>query len=82
MCRTFLPLMAQDGRIVNLSSVGSSLKPYSETIQQRFRNPNATQADLDTLAEDFLVSRSLPLPTTSITSLASQDSSPPPPPKT
>ena len=56
MCRTFLPLMAQHGRIVNLSSVGSSLKPYSESIQQRFRNLNATQADLDTLAEDFLVS--------------------------
>ncbi|RMY34298.1 hypothetical protein D0865_14221 [Hortaea werneckii] len=48
--------MAKNGRIVNMSSVGSSLKPYSEAMRQRFRNPNASQEDLDQLAEDFLKS--------------------------
>ena len=55
MCHAFLPIMAKNGRIVNMSSVGSSLKPYSEAMRQRFRNPNASQEDLDQLAEDFLV---------------------------
>lgn len=56
MCRAFLPLLSKDGRIVNLSSVASSLKPYASTIQQRFRNPHASLEDLDRLAEDYLVS--------------------------
>ncbi|RMZ02387.1 hypothetical protein D0860_07226 [Hortaea werneckii] len=56
MCHAFLPIMAKGGRIVNMSSVGSSLKPYSEAMRQRFRNPNASQEDLDQLAEDFLKS--------------------------
>lgn len=55
MCHAFLPIMAKNGRIVNMSSVGSSLKPYSEAMRQRFRNPNASQQDLDQLADDFLV---------------------------
>jgi len=54
MCRTFLPLLSPNGRIVNLSSVGSVLKPYSETLQARFRNPKSTFPDLDTLAEEYL----------------------------
>ncbi|KAI7565066.1 hypothetical protein KC317_g6622, partial [Hortaea werneckii] len=54
MCHAFLPIMAKNGRIVNMSSVGSSLKPYSEAMRQRFRDPKASQQDLDQLAEDFL----------------------------
>ncbi|KAI7317777.1 hypothetical protein KC315_g10297, partial [Hortaea werneckii] len=54
MCHAFLPIMAKNGRIVNMSSVGSSLKPYSEAMRQRFRNPNASQEDLDQLAQEFL----------------------------
>ncbi|KAK5111627.1 hypothetical protein LTR85_011805 [Meristemomyces frigidus] len=56
MCRAFLPLLSKNGRIVNLSSVASSLKPYSEAIKQRFRNPDASLEDLDALAEEYLSS--------------------------
>ena len=55
--------MAKNGRIVNMSSVGSSLKPYSEAMRQRFRNPNASQEELDQLADDFLVR---PIPSDSL----------------
>ncbi|TKA81948.1 hypothetical protein B0A55_01936 [Friedmanniomyces simplex] len=56
MCQTFIPLLAPQGRIVNLSSVGSLLKPYSETLQSRFRNPQNSLEDLDTIAEEYLQS--------------------------
>jgi len=56
MCRTFTPLLSKTGRIVNLSSVASSMKPYDEAIRQRFRDPKATLEDLDQIGEDFLVS--------------------------
>lgn len=55
MCQRFIPLLAPDGRIVNLSSVASSLKAYSEDIQRRFRNPNIQVDDLERLSSDFLV---------------------------
>ncbi|KAK3067139.1 hypothetical protein LTR53_016166 [Teratosphaeriaceae sp. CCFEE 6253] len=54
MCRTFIPLLAPNGRIVNLSSVGSLLKPYSAALQARFRHPQNSFADLDALADEFL----------------------------
>lgn len=53
MCQTFLPLMAPNGRIVNISSVGSSLQPYQEHVRERFRNPNMTLIDLEDLAQEF-----------------------------
>lgn len=56
MCQNFIPLMRPHaGRIVNLSSVASSLKIYSETVQRRFRDTRASLEDLDRLAEDYLV---------------------------
>jgi len=56
MCQSILPLLTKPtGRIVNLSSVASSVKDYSEAIQQRFRDPHATLQDLDKLAEEYLV---------------------------
>ena len=55
MCKTFIPLMAPNGRIVNLSSVASTLKPYSEQIRQRFRQQNLTFEDLEQLAQEFQV---------------------------
>ena len=55
MCQTFIPLMSPKGRIVNLSSVASTLKPYSEQIRQRFRNPDMTIEDLEQLAQEFEV---------------------------
>ncbi|KAK5137914.1 hypothetical protein LTR08_006683 [Meristemomyces frigidus] len=56
MCRAFLPLLAKDARIVNLSSTASSLKPYSEAIKTRFRNPKASFQTLDALATEYLAS--------------------------
>ncbi|KAF2767208.1 NAD(P)-binding protein [Teratosphaeria nubilosa] len=57
MCRRILPLLNPHGsRIVNLSSVASSLNNYSPAIQARIRDPNATFTDLDSIAKDFLSS--------------------------
>ncbi|KAK3067043.1 hypothetical protein LTR53_016312 [Teratosphaeriaceae sp. CCFEE 6253] len=56
MCRAFIPQLAPNGRIVNLSSVGSLLKPYSAALQARFRDPQNSAADLDALADEFLAS--------------------------
>ncbi|KAK0320863.1 hypothetical protein LTR82_008181 [Friedmanniomyces endolithicus] len=54
MCQTFIPLLVPQARIVNLSSVGSSLKPYSAAMQARFRNPSNSIEDLNQLAEEYL----------------------------
>ena len=51
MCQIFIPCLAPEGRIVNISSVASSLKPYDKHIQERFRNPNLTLAELE--AQEF-----------------------------
>jgi hypothetical protein len=50
-----IPLLSKDGRIVNLSSVSSTLKPYHEQIRQRFRDPNMTLEDLEQLVQEFEV---------------------------
>jgi carbonyl reductase 1 len=55
MCQTFLPLIKPGGRVVNLSSVGSTLRPYREDIQARFRNPKMQISDLHHLVEDYEV---------------------------
>lgn len=62
MCQHFLPLISQNGRIVNLSSIASKLGPYSDTIQSRFRDPKLSLADVDKLAEEFLVCKRFTLP--------------------
>ncbi|KAL8867600.1 MAG: hypothetical protein Q9174_005558 [Haloplaca sp. 1 TL-2023] len=51
MCRTFIPLLSSKGRIVNVSSTGSSLSGYSKELQERFRNPNMTLQDLEQMME-------------------------------
>ena len=55
MCQTFIPLLAKDGRIVNVSSTGSSLGQYSKEIQQRFRNPKMTLEDLEGMMQQYQV---------------------------
>lgn len=53
VCRALLPLMRpKTGRIVNLSSVGSSLKPFGPELQTRFRNVR-TYDELESLALEF-----------------------------
>ncbi|KAF1344460.1 hypothetical protein BDV97DRAFT_54145 [Delphinella strobiligena] len=56
MCQTFLPLVSssdKQGRIVNISSVGSSLHIYGKAVQQRFRDSNMTLKDLEQLAQEY-----------------------------
>ena len=55
MCQAFLPLLKKDGRIVNVSSVGSSLERYSDGIKQQFRDPNLTLQDLEVMMEKYQV---------------------------
>jgi carbonyl reductase 1 len=53
MCKMFILLLSDHGRIVNLSSVSSTLKPYSEQVRQRFRNPDMTLEELEQLVQEF-----------------------------
>ena len=55
MCQTFIPLLAKDGRIVNVSSTGSSLGQYSKEIQQRFRSSKMTLDDLEGMMQEYQV---------------------------
>ena len=58
MCQAFLPIMRQNGRIVNVSSVGGTLKNYSADIQERFRNPNKSLQDIEILVQEYEVGQS------------------------
>ena len=56
MCQAFIPLLKKGGRIVNVSSVGSSLNQYSDEIKQRFRDPKMTLEDLEGMMTEYQVS--------------------------
>lgn len=60
MCQTFLPIMQENGRIVNVSSAHSTLKNYSQNIQDRFRTPDKTLQDIETLVQEYEVCRAYP----------------------
>jgi len=51
-CRVFIPHMAKHGRIVNLSSVGSSLDPYSDDKANMFRTIS-TLEDLEAFMQEY-----------------------------
>ncbi|KAJ9099944.1 hypothetical protein QFC21_003950 [Naganishia friedmannii] len=54
MNSAFLPLIrSRKGRIVNLSSIGSMLKPYSPEIQERFRSVQSLE-DVDRLRQEYV----------------------------
>ncbi|KAL8841507.1 MAG: hypothetical protein Q9170_000890 [Blastenia crenularia] len=55
MCQTFIPLLSKTGRIVNVSSTGSSLSGYSPEIQARFRSSKMTLNDLEQMMQEFQV---------------------------
>jgi carbonyl reductase 1 len=55
MCKAFIPLLSQSGRIVNMSSTGSQLKIYSKHNAARFRNTE-TYEDVEKIADDYMVS--------------------------
>ncbi|CAK1364754.1 Carbonyl reductase [NADPH] 1 [Cercospora beticola] len=52
MCQTFLPQLSDGGRIVNLSSIASSINIYSPEIQQRLRSAT-TFEELEQIAQEF-----------------------------
>ncbi|KAK4503248.1 hypothetical protein PRZ48_006676 [Zasmidium cellare] len=52
MCKTFMPYLSKSGRIVNLSSIASTLKLYDSPIQERLRNATRL-SQLDELAQEF-----------------------------
>lgn len=55
MCQAFIPFVRPDGgRIVNLSSVASNLKPFSKQVQNRFRSAT-TLDELESLIKDYEV---------------------------
>lgn len=53
MCQAFIPLMRKGGRIVNISSTGSSLDQYSGAIQQRFRSPKLSLEGLEIIMQEY-----------------------------
>lgn len=60
MCQTFLPLLSKSSsssnkkpRIVNVSSVGSSLHIYNPDIRARFRDSEMSLTDLEVLAHEY-----------------------------
>lgn len=59
MCKAFIPLLSKSGRIVNMSSVASQLKIYSQHNAARFRNTDSYE-DVEKIAEDYMVSCNLP----------------------
>lgn len=59
MCQTFIPLLSKNGRIVNVSSVGSSLSGYSPEIQARFRSSKMSLDDLEQMINEYQVQLNL-----------------------
>ncbi|KAG9576375.1 NAD(P)-binding protein, partial [Aureobasidium melanogenum] len=53
MCKAFIPLLSKSGRIVNMSSVASQLKIYSQHNAARFRNTDSYE-DVQKIAEDYM----------------------------
>lgn len=51
-CQAFMPHMAKHSRIVNLSSVGSSLNPYSEDKANSFRSIS-TLEELEAFMQEY-----------------------------
>ncbi|KAL8733889.1 MAG: hypothetical protein Q9166_001877 [cf. Caloplaca sp. 2 TL-2023] len=60
MCQTFIPMLRKNGRIVNVSSTGSSLGGYSKEIQERFRSPKMTLQDLEQMMKEYQVNATAP----------------------
>lgn len=55
VCRAFLPLMTPDtGRIVNLSSIGSSLDPFGKETATRYRTVSSL-SDLESFMREYEV---------------------------
>ena len=53
MCKTFMPLLRKTGRIVNVSSTGSSLNNYNDSIKARFRSSEMTLDDLENMMNEY-----------------------------
>ncbi|KAL8950789.1 MAG: hypothetical protein Q9222_003196 [Ikaeria aurantiellina] len=55
MCQSFIPILSKTGRIVNVSSTGSSLSGYSKEIQDRFRSSKMTLQGLEKMMQEYQV---------------------------
>jgi len=55
MCQAFIPILSKDGRIVNVSSIGSSLGQYSSEVAARFRSAHKqmTLEQLEAFAKEY-----------------------------
>jgi len=53
MCKTFLPLIKKQGRIVNIASVACHLKIYSEEVQDRFREASKSTEGVEKLLSEY-----------------------------
>jgi carbonyl reductase 1 len=56
VCRYFIPLLRQDGRIVNISSVfaGQTFRTMSSELKEKFLQPTLTWDALDALMHSYL----------------------------
>ena len=54
MCRAFLPLVRPHGRIVNVSSAIGHISILKTSLQEKFQDPNLTEAQLTDLMDQFV----------------------------
>lgn len=55
ICQAFLPIMRNNGRIVNVSSQSGQLKYFDPSLQKRFLDPDLTLTELDALVNEYSV---------------------------
>ena len=48
-----MPLLRSGARIVNVSSIASSLRNYNDSIKARFRSPSMTLDDLENMMNEY-----------------------------
>ncbi|KAJ6163338.1 hypothetical protein N7497_003317 [Penicillium chrysogenum] len=53
ICQAFLPIMRNNGRIVNVSSQSGQLKYFDPSLQKRFLDPDLTLTELDALVNEY-----------------------------
>ncbi|CAP98112.1 hypothetical protein E8E15_004804 [Penicillium rubens] len=53
VCQAFLPIMRNNGRIVNVSSQSGQLKYFDPSLQKRFLDPDLTLTELDALVNEY-----------------------------
>jgi NAD(P)-dependent dehydrogenase (short-subunit alcohol dehydrogenase family) len=52
--KSFLPLLALNGRLIIISSVYGSLESFSKSHQEKLTNPKITEAEIYDFVEDYI----------------------------